>query len=87
MRREAAEREKKLKEEIVQEPEASLRESQLKQMNKNSLLEYAASLGLELQPEMKKDDMIVSILAHAGNTDGAGNADGADGAGNTDGAD
>jgi hypothetical protein len=46
-----------------------LRESQLKQMNKEELIAYATGLNLELQPEMKKDQMIEAILAHTTDKD------------------
>ncbi|MDR1648768.1 MAG: hypothetical protein LBR71_00780 [Synergistaceae bacterium] len=53
--------------EAAKEEFHSLSESQLKAMNKDELVAYAAGLDLELQPEMKKDQMIEAVLTHAAN--------------------
>jgi hypothetical protein len=45
----------------VTKTDPGLSENRLKQMNKDKLIEYGTSLGLNLSPDLKKDEMIEAI--------------------------
>jgi hypothetical protein len=56
-------------EEPAKETPPVLRESQLKQMNKDELVEYAAGFDLALDSKSKKEELIEAILAYTVNQD------------------